>query len=220
VGDTTFGKGLVQTQFQLSEDTALLLTTARYYTPSGRLIQRDYKNVTLWDYHNNPQRPKSPEVKLTDSGRQVYGGGGITPDVSVSEAKPTDFQTLLFAREVFYPVPQGVGDFVRYYLGTKPEINKDFATDDAVIAQLQKFLDQQHIGYTQTQIQQNLPWLKWEIKREVFTTLFGLNAGYNVELENDPQLNKAVESLPQAKALYATARKILAQKQSTTTAQQ
>jgi carboxyl-terminal processing protease len=220
VGDTTFGKGLVQTQFQLSEDTALLLTTARYYTPSGRLIQRDYKNVTLWDYHNNPQRPKSPEVKLTDSGRQVYGGGGITPDVSVSEAKPTDFQTLLFAREVFYPVPQGVGDFVRYYLGTKPEINKDFATDDAVIAQLQKFLDQQHIGYTQTQIQQNLPWLKWEIKREVFTTLFGLNAGYKVELENDPQLNKAVESLPQAKALYATARKILAQKQSTTTAQQ
>jgi carboxyl-terminal processing protease len=220
VGDTTFGKGLVQTQFQLSEDTALLLTTARYYTPSGRLIQRDYKNVTLWDYHNNPQRPKSPEVKLTDSGRQVYGGGGITPDVAVAAATPTDFQTMLFARGVFYPVPQGVGDFVRYYLGTKPEITKDFAPDDAVIGQLQKFLDTQHIGYTQTQVQQNLPWLKWEIKREVFTTLYGLNAGYKVELDNDVQLNKAIESLPQAKALYATARKILAQKQPSTTAQQ
>src|ERR1700724_759938 len=80
VGETSFGKGLVQTQYPLSEDTALLLTTARYYTPSGRLIQRDYKNISLYDYHYNPQPPKKPEVKLTDSGRQVYGGGGITPD--------------------------------------------------------------------------------------------------------------------------------------------
>jgi carboxyl-terminal processing protease len=220
VGDTTFGKGLVQTQFQLSEDTALLLTTARYYTPSGRLIQRDYKNVTLWDYHNNPQKPKSPEVKLTDSGRQVYGGGGITPDVSAPAPTPTDFQTLLLARGIFYPVPQGVGDFVRHYLGTKPAITKDFSPDDAVIAQFQKFLDDQKIAYTPAQIQQNLPWFKWEIKREVFTTLFGLNAGYQVQLENDPQLNQAIDALPQAKTLYSNARHILAQKQGTSTAQQ
>ena len=59
VGETSFGKGLVQTQFPLSEETALLLTTARYYTPSGRLIQRDYKNVTLYDYHYNPQPPRA-----------------------------------------------------------------------------------------------------------------------------------------------------------------
>ncbi len=214
VGETTFGKGLVQTQFQLSEDTALLLTTARYYTPSGRLIQRDYRNVTLWDYHNNPQKPKSPELKYTDGGRPVYGGGGITPDVVAPEPKPTDFQTLLMARGVFFPTSQGVGDFVRYYLGTKPAVTKDFNTDDAVIGQLQRFLDRQHIEYTLAEIQQNLPWLKWEIKREVFTTLFGLDAGYKVELENDPQLDKAVASLPQAKALYANVRKILAQKSS------
>ncbi len=92
VGEVSFGKGLVQTQFPLSEDTALLLTTARYYTPSGRLIQRDYKNVTLYDYHYNPKPPQKPEVKLTDSGRQVYGGGGITPDQVVTQPKPNDFQ--------------------------------------------------------------------------------------------------------------------------------
>jgi carboxyl-terminal processing protease len=219
VGETSFGKGLVQTQYQLSEDTALLLTTARYYTPSGRLIQRDYKNVTLYDYHYNPQKPKSPEVKLTDSGRQVYGGGGITPDVMADPLKLNDFQTLLMARGVFYPVPQGVGDFVRSYLGTKPTVTKDFAVDDAIIAQLQKFLDNQHVNYTQAQVQQNLPWLKWEIKREVFTTIFGLSAGYKVQLDNDPQLDKAIDSLPQAKALYANARKVLAQKQAGNTAQ-
>jgi carboxyl-terminal processing protease len=220
VGETTFGKGLVQTQYQLSEDTALLLTTARYYTPSGRLIQRDYKNVTLYDYHYNPQKPKSPEVKLTDSGRQVYGGGGITPDVVAPAATPTDFETLLLARGIFYPSQQGVGDFVRHYLGTKPTVTKDFVADDSVIAQLQKFLEQQHIAYTPAQIQTNLPWLKWEIKREVFTTLFGLDAGYKVELENDPQLQKSVDALPQAKALYANVKKVLAQKQASNTSPQ
>src|SRR6202022_1666390 len=120
VGETTFGKGLVQTVTPLSENTGLALTTARYYTPSGRLIQRDYKNVTLYDYHYNPQPPRAPEVKLTDSGRQVYGGGGITPDVVAPVAKPGDFQDVLLRRGVFYPFASGVGDFVRFYLGSKP----------------------------------------------------------------------------------------------------
>jgi carboxyl-terminal processing protease len=214
VGETSFGKGLVQTQFPLSEDTALLLTTARYYTPSGRLIQRDYKNQTLYDYHYNPQPPQAPEVKLTDTGRQVYGQGGITPDVSAPAPKPDDFEQLLERRGVFYPLPQGVGDFARYYLGARPDVTKDFVADDAVIQQLRKYLNEQHISFTENDIQQNLPWIKWEIKREVFTTVFGLNEGYRVALENDPQLEKAIESIPQAKALYANARKIVAERES------
>jgi len=213
VGETSFGKGLVQTQFPLSEETALLLTTARYYTPSGRLIQRDYKNVTLYDYHYNPQPPHAPEVKLTDSGRQVYGGGGITPDVAAPVSKPGDFQDVLLRRGVFYPFASGVGDFVRFYLGSKPDITKDFLPEDAVIAQLRKFLDQQHIKYSEQDIQTNLTWLKWQIKREVFTTMFGLTDGYRVALENDAQLNKAVDAIPQAKALYANARKVVAERE-------
>jgi carboxyl-terminal processing protease len=213
VGETSFGKGLVQTQFPLSENTALLLTTARYYTPSGRLIQRDYKNQTLYDYHYNPQPPQAPEVKLTDTGRQVYGQGGITPDVVAAAPKPDDFEQLLERRGVFYPLPQGVGDFVRYYLGEKPDVTKDFVVDDSVIAQLRKYLGEQHIQISDADLQQNLPWLKWEIKREVFTTVFGLNDGYRVALENDPQLDKAIASIPQAKALYANARKIVAERE-------
>jgi carboxyl-terminal processing protease len=213
VGETSFGKGLVQSQFPLSEDTALLLTTARYYTPSGRLIQRDYKNVTLYDYHYNPQPPKQPEVKLTDTGRQVYGGGGITPDIAVATPKLNDFEQLLLARGVFYPFPQSVGDFARFYLGTKPDVTKDFQVDASVIEQLKKYLDQQDIKYSAADIQDNLPWLKWEIKREVFTSVFGLNEGYWVELQNDPQLDKAETLIPQAKALYQNARKIVAERQ-------
>ncbi|MGA7852426.1 MAG: S41 family peptidase [Candidatus Acidiferrales bacterium] len=213
VGETSFGKGLVQTQFPLSEDTALLLTTARYYTPSGRLIQRDYKNISLYDYHYNPQPPKKPEVKLTDSGRQVFGGGGITPDDAVAAPKPDDFQQMLFRRGVFYSQQQGVGDFTRFYLGEKPDITKEFVVNDDVIAQFKKYLDQQKIKYTESDIQANLAWLKWQIKREVFTSYFGLTDGYKVELQDDPQLEKAEELIPQAKALYSNARKILAERE-------
>ena len=213
VGETSFGKGLVQTQFPLSEDTALLLTTARYYTPSGRLIQRDYKNVSLYDYHYNPQPPKKPEVKLTDSGRQVFGGGGITPDDVVAAPKPDDFQQMLYRRGVFYSQQQGVGDFTRFYLGEKPAISKDFVVGDDVIAQFKKYLDQQKIKYTEQDIQANQTWLKWQIKREVFTSYFGLTDGYRVELQDDPQLEKAVELIPQAKALYTNARKVLAERE-------
>jgi carboxyl-terminal processing protease len=217
VGENSFGKGLVQTQLPLSEDTALLLTTARYYTPSGRLIQRDYKNVSLYDYHYNPQRPKQPEVKLTDSGRQVFGQGGITPDDFVAAPKQDDFQLSLYRRGVFYATPQGVGDFTRFYLSAKPDVTKDFVANDEVINEFRKYLDKQHIKYTEPEIQDNLTWLKLQIKREVFTSVFGLNDGFKVALQDDPQLEKAVELIPQARALYQNARKIVAERQSSQT---
>jgi carboxyl-terminal processing protease len=213
VGETSFGKGLVQTQFPLSEDTALLLTTARYYTPSKRLIQRDYSNVTLYDYHYNPKRPEKPEVALTDTGRKVFGGGGITPDDVVVAPKPDDFEQLLYRRGVFYPLPQGVGDFVRFYLGEKPEISKEFVTSDGVLQEFRKYLGKQHIKFTEQDIQTNLVWLKWQIRREVFTTVFGLNDGYKVALQDDPQLDKAIELIPQSRALYQDALKIVAQRE-------
>jgi carboxyl-terminal processing protease len=214
VGETSFGKGLVQTQYPLSEETALLLTTARYYTPSGRLIQRDYKNVSLYDYHYNPQPPTKPEVKLTDSRRQVFGGGGITPDTVVAAPKPDEFAQNLLRRGVFYADPQGVGDFTRYYLGEKPDVTKDFVASDEVIREFKKYLEKEKIKATDADIAANLVWLKWQIKREVFTSVFGLTDGYKVELQDDPQLDKAIEMMPQAKALYSNARKILAERES------
>ena len=214
VGEMSFGKGLVQTQFPLSEDTALLLTTARYYTPSGRLIQRDYKNVTLYDYHYNPKPPQNPEVKLTDSGRQVFGGGGITPDSIVSQPKPNEFQDMLAPARRFLSLPLRCGRFYAATISARARnVTKEFTPDDSVIAQLRKFLDQEHVKYTDQELQANDSWLKWEIKREAFTTLFGLNEGYKVALENDAQLDKGIEMIPQAKALYANARKIVAQRQ-------
>jgi carboxyl-terminal processing protease len=213
VGENSFGKGLVQTVFQLSEQTGLALTTARYYTPSGRLIQRDYKTVSLYDYHYNRKNAQNPsDVKLTDSGRQVLGGGGIAPDVVVSLPKPNKFQELLLRRNVFYPFEVGVGDFARYYLAQKPEVTRDFVANEAVIQELRKFLDKQGLSFTEAEIQDNLPWIQRKIKRELFVSEFGLSEGYKVALEDDVQVQKAIEVLPEAQALYAKAKKVLAQK--------
>jgi len=215
VGDTSFGKGLVQNVSQLSEGTGLALTIARYYTPSGRLIQRDYKSTSLWDYHYNRTPPKPTEVKLTDSGRQVTGGGGITPDVPVPDPKLDHFQEMLLDRDTFWPydagVP-GVGGFTLYYLGTKPEVTHSFTVNDAVLKAFRKYLDQEKIHYTDQDISDNLSWIKLKIKEEVFTSVFGMQDGFKVKLEDDPQLQKAIESIPQARALYENVRRIIAQR--------
>ncbi|HEV2385720.1 MAG TPA: S41 family peptidase [Candidatus Acidoferrales bacterium] len=214
-GQTSFGKGLVQTVSPLGDGTGLALTTARYYTPSGRLIQRPYHNISYWEYRFNPQPAPKADVKLTDSGRSVYGEGGITPDVQLPVPKLDAFQNMLLQRGVFFPleiVETGVGDFTRYYVGTRPTVTRDFVVNDAVIDQFKRYLDKEHITYTDQDIQQNLDWLKWKIKREVFTSIFGINAGYRVQLDSDPEMQKAVELIPQARALYENARKILAER--------
>jgi carboxyl-terminal processing protease len=211
VGEQSFGKGLVQTVSGLSENTGLALTTARYYTPSGRLIQRDYKDTSLYDYLYNHKNPTPTEVKLTDSGRQVTGGGGITPDVPAEPKKFDPFQEMLFRREVFFGYPGGVGGFTTYFLGSKPEITRDFVADDSVMKKFTTYLDEQNVKYTEPDIAENLAWIKREIKKEAFISVFGLTEGAKVDLEDDAQLEKAIESLPQAKALYDNARKIIAQ---------
>jgi len=212
VGEQSFGKGLVQTVSGLSENTGLALTTARYYTPSGRLIQRDYKDISLYDYLYNHKNPPPTEVKLTDSGRQVTGGGGITPDVLVAPAKYNPFQESLLRREVFFAYPGGVGGFTTYFLGTRPEITKDFVVNESVMKTFHAYLDKEKIPYTENEIDENLGWIKREIRKEAFISIFGLTEGAKVELEDDVQLQKAIETLPQARALYENARKIVAQR--------
>jgi carboxyl-terminal processing protease len=213
VGETTFGKGLVQTVTPLSENTGLALTTARYYTPSGRLIQRDYKSISLYEYHYERKVPEHPtEVKLTDSGRQVTGGGGITPDVVIAAPKLTKFQETLIRADVFFPYEQGVGGFTRYYLGTRPNVTKEFTADDTVMHDFRAYLTKHNVHYTEPEMADNNEWIKRKIKQEVFMSVFGQQEGFKVELEADPQVQKAVDSIPQARALYENARKIVAQR--------
>jgi len=212
VGETSSGVGLAQTVTHLSERTGLALTTARYYTPSGRLIQRDYKTISLYDYHYTRKTPNHPaEIKLTDSGRKVSGGGGITPDAIVATPKLNHFQQLLVRREVFYPSEIGVGGFARYYLALKPTITKDFVADQNVLGEFRCYLDKQGIRYAEADLQGNLTWIQRKIRREIFLSEFGQAESYKVEVEDDAQVQKAIELIPEARALYQNARKVLAQ---------
>ena len=208
VGEVTFGKGLVQTVYPLSENTGLALTTAHYYTPSGRLIQRDYSNISLYDYYYNRDQADNPstanrEVKLTDSGRTVYGGGGITPDVSVPPIKSNHFQDTLLQHYAFFNFAK------RYVVDHHP--TKSFEVDEATMQEFRKSLDEANIPYTQAELIDNADWLKSNIKAEVFVDAFGQDEGMKVRAETDPEVVKGLDLLPQAKALAENARKIIAE---------
>ena len=153
-------------------------------------------------------------MRLTDSGRQVTGGGGITPDIVVPAPKLTKFQQLLFRDDVFFPAETGVGGFTRYYLGTKPTITKDFEVDDVLMLKFRQYLSSHSVRYNEFEMAENLDWIKRKIKQEVFMSTFGQQEGFKVLLEADPQVQKAVEALPEARALYQNARKIVAQRMS------
>jgi carboxyl-terminal processing protease len=207
VGEVTFGKGLVQTVYPLSENTGLALTTAHYYTPSGRLIQRDYSNISLYDYYYN-RAPESAsnvnrEVKLTDSGRTVYGGGGITPDVAIAPVKSNHFQDTLLQHYAFFNFAK------RYVVNHHP--TKSFEVDDALMQDFRKSLDEANVAYTQADLVDNNEWLRSNIKAEIFVDAFGQDEGMKVRAETDPEVVKGLELLPQAKALADNAKKIVAE---------
>ncbi|MGH9863613.1 MAG: S41 family peptidase [Candidatus Acidiferrales bacterium] len=215
VGETTFGKGLVQKVYQLSHNSGLALTTARYYTPSGRLIQRDYNTVSLYNYYYSQKREnKNDDRHTTDSGRAVYGGGGITPDEAVPYPELTDFQEQLLRKMVLYPWEVGVGDFVKRYLATHAEISKDFDVDDAVLNEFRRFLSERNIRFTEPDLRDNEDWLKLRIKKEIFISVFGRDEGQRVAIGGDPVVARAIALLPEAKALAEKARRQLAQRQS------
>src|SRR5438105_11200727 len=205
-GETTFGKGLVQTVYPLVENTGLALTTAKYYTPSGRLIQRDYSNVSLYDYyyHREGEENGSHEIKLTDSGRTVYGGGGISPDVKIAAVKSNRFQDSLLQHYAFF-------NFAKRYVITHHPTNK-FEVDDVVMQDFRKFLDEDKIPYTEGDLIENNEWVRSSIRSEIFVDAFGQEEGLKVRAESDPQVIKALELLPQAKALADNARRVVAER--------
>ncbi|MGA2729107.1 MAG: S41 family peptidase [Terracidiphilus sp.] len=209
VGETTFGKGLVQTVYNLSENTGLALTTYHYYTPSGRLIQRNYTGVSLYDYYYNHAGASAAdstnrEVKMTDSGRTVYGGGGITPDEKIEAPKSNDFQDELIYKAAFF-------HFAAHYLANR-SVDKNFQVDDAVLADFKQFLTSQNINWTDNDINGVSDWLKVSIRQYIITSQFGQLQGLRAMADWDPMIQKALTFLPEAQALEDNAHKVLAQK--------
>jgi carboxyl-terminal processing protease len=208
MGEPSFGKGLVQTVFPLSEHAGLALTTAHYYTPSGRLIQRDYSDVSLYDYYNRSEEGPAPksQVRLTDGGREVYGGGGITPDVDIPPAKLNDVQQKLVDRGSIY-------GFAQHYLGVHKSIPRDFEVTPELIGEFNTYLADEHVPVTPAEVNENLDFLKHHIKSELVLWIYGEDEALKFDRQDDPLVAKAVEDMPQAAALIVHAKQFVASRE-------
>ena len=142
-------------------------------------------------------------MRLTDSGRTVYGGGGISPDVKFAEPKSNRFQDSLLQHYAFF-------NFAKHYM-INHTVPKNFAVDEQVVNEFRRYLDDQKVPYTEADFVQNDEWVKNNIKSELFISQFGQQAGLQVRAESDPQVLKALELLPKAKELADNARRIIAE---------
>jgi carboxyl-terminal processing protease len=220
VGETTFGKALVQSIFKVSEGAGLALTTARYYTPSGRLIQRpwdgtfdEYLTYSLRDQSGDRQHD-AKDLKLTDAGRKVYSGGGIEPDKRlegpIEGFNPTRFGRTLFARQLF-------GTFAQRFWAegdTRPQptakdrrvVGPDFVVDDDMIAEFKKLVASTGIKTDEQSFQADLPFIKAMIRYDIDLSLFGVATARRHLVETDPQAEYAMGLFDEAARLTEMSR--------------
>jgi carboxyl-terminal processing protease len=220
VGETTFGKALVQSIFKVSEGAGLALTTARYYTPSGRLIQRpwdgtfdEYLTYTLRD--QSTDRPHdAKDLKLTDAGRKVYGGGGIEPDKRlegpIEGFNPTRFGRTLFARQLFGTFAQRFwreGD-TRQQPSAKDRrvVGPEFAVDDEMVADFKKLVASSGLKSDEQSFQADLPFIKAMIRYDIDLALFGVASARRHLVETDPQAEYAMGLFDEAARLTEMSR--------------
>jgi carboxyl-terminal processing protease len=204
-GESTFGKGLVQAPFMLSGNSAVLLTIAKYYTPSGRLIQRDYAHQGLYEYlSRNEGQTNLKDMKKTDSGRVVFGGDGITPDEKYEVPKLTLLEAQLAGRlTYFFYAPE-------FFAVHNAKLAKDWMPDDNVMEDFQNFATRRGIQFTAADFERDRPWIREHLREELYITAFSKEESDRVGFQNDPEVLKAVESLPASKALLEKAHAIIA----------
>jgi carboxyl-terminal processing protease len=200
LGEVTWGKGLVQTVFTV-RDTGLALTTARYYTPSGRCIQRDYESFIDYVTHRNGNDGSSTEIYETDAGRTVLGGGGITPDVVVENRTLSEPMVRLFTVSAFFRYAVEI-------LADVPEesyreFGESFEVDDEVLDDFFTWAVEQEIlepGVIESLREDEIEAadVRRSLRTEVVNATLGLNDGYRVALEGDDQMKAAVAHLEQA----------------------
>ena len=215
VGTDSFGKGLVQRIYPLPFSTAMTLTTARYYTPFGRSLQRDYSNGSIYQYYVHEQDDDSAASNApvpagspitTPSGRTLYGGRGIEPDVKVPAQKFTPLKSRL-NEAAFYFARQLVAGKVPGFENLKVDRQNftstvapgDLQISDKLYAAFKTFTTADpKSGLTAENVDSQADYAKTRIRLELATANYSNEAGVQVLLENDPQVAKAIEVMPQA----------------------
>lgn len=212
LGTPTWGKGLVQTVYNLSYGAGIALTTAQYYTPSGRLIQRDYSSYFDYYTHFNQEQaaeagtepevaPESPEF-ATDTGRVVYGGGGITPDLFVDLPDTPPLVAYLYARNAFF-------DFAVDYDREHDITDTSWQPPAGTIEQFRDWLVSEELVDDPADLESVVEneevreMALRQIRADLFTSSFGTEASHKVIAEGDAQIQAALDSFDEAAQLLA-----------------
>ncbi len=197
LGQTSFGKGSVQNVMPLGDSIAIKLTTAKYYTPSGRCIHRDNSAWQSGDLDSLVEDSTAAQEVYTTLGglkRKVYGGGGITPDIKVDLPRLTRFQMDLERKTLFFK-------FAIKYTVSHNSLPKNFTVDETIMDEFTKLLKEDKIEFTPEEHKESKEYIRQGIKREIISKLYGDKARTAYLLESDPQAQKAVELLQKNKDL-------------------
>ena len=222
VGTTTFGKGLVQRQFTLSDGSALRLTIAKYYTPSGRLIQRNYKNLKNKEeyYHeagdstlvngdnlyHKADKDSSAKYFKTKGGRKVYGGGGITPDYIIKSVKNSSYTTNLLKQNAFYK-------FILRYLETNKQklvkkygnnlklFNKSFSINISTLNNFLTFAKKLKVKFNSKEFNIDKNYIKVRLKAQIARNFWKNKGWYSVLLSQDKEIIKSLTLFKEASKL-------------------
>ena len=206
VGQTSWGKGLVQSVYTLNYGAGLALTTSKYFTPAGRNIQRDY--TSFYDYYvasNEETDEEAPlserEVFYTDSGRKVYGGGGITPDVFVEPTELSPVTQILEVRSAIF-------NFGVDYYSRHPEVTREVKVDEALMEEFIRFAVAREVADEASiraalEIPADRDYLRSAVRAEIVAAKYGYDASYPIRIEGDEFVAKALELFPEAEKLAA-----------------
>jgi carboxyl-terminal processing protease len=220
VGETSFGKGLVQNPYRFDDGSALLMTTARYHTPSGRVIQRPYGDKSESEYYGEifDKNWRQKELKKTDRaafktmilGRKVTGGGGITPDAFFGSDPDTLTRPM---REILFSPERPLFTFIETYAAGRPGLKesdpydffRNYRFGQGVLSEFRSHLKKAGIALTQAEFEKSREDIQFFLKRTLAAKLWGDEAGLKVQVFRDRQIREALAHLPEAESLLARA---------------
>lgn len=186
LGTRSFGKGLVQSVFDLSDGSGLALTTALYQSPSGRTIQRSLGDCR--EFQLAPCVEPETQTYKTLSGHEVPGGGGVEPDRRVYPHNYTRLEAFLEQSSAFF-------DFAQLYVRKGVEIDDDFQATSALLDDFQLFLSERGVRPTLSDWTAAVEHVRWNLRQEIFNLTLGVEKGDEVELRNDPQVKAALNAV-------------------------